>query len=105
MPRRKHVQRDTGDGEETSTQSSLLPQGTPGTVPEPPPGQTPSETPQTAASDAPDDWSPFFIKGGFSYSGQRCTAVKIVMVMNEVRALGGRDFHPRTASWSWAGHC
>ena len=26
----------------------------------------------------------FFIQGGFSYSGQRCTAVKVVLVMEEV---------------------
>lgn len=37
------------------------------------------------------------IKGGFSYSGQRCTAVKVVLVMEDVadelvqmvRAVGG----------------
>lgn len=28
------------------------------------------------------------VKGGFSYSGQRCTAVKLVMVMDQVRRTG-----------------
>lgn len=27
------------------------------------------------------------VKGGFSYSGQRCTAVKLVMVMDQVRRM------------------
>ena len=30
------------------------------------------------------------VKGGFSYSGQRCTAVKIVCVMEQVRGEGGQ---------------
>ena len=52
----------------TTTQSSLLPSGTPGTFPGS--GETDGGSgggaPATAAAEE-GDWSPFFIKGGFSF--------------------------------------
>jgi uncharacterized membrane protein (Fun14 family) len=69
------VARDDAATTAPGTRTSLVPGGTPGTFPETSPGAPPedptrepgSDPDASAATDRPSDWSPFFIKGGFSF--------------------------------------